>query len=67
MVKNSEHTIIKAGGGTTGAGDTFNGSLAWAICKGMETKSAINLQTLPPGCRLQNWCSKGMPTLKIQK
>jgi ribokinase len=50
---------------TTGAGDTFNGSLAWAICKGMEIKSAIEFANIAAGLSITKiGAQKGMPTLK---
>jgi ribokinase len=49
---------------TTGAGDTFNGSLAWAICRGMSTTRAIEFANIAAGLSITKiGAQKGMPTL----
>lgn len=50
---------------TTGAGDTFNGSLAWAICRGMDITRAIEFANIAAGLSITKiGAQKGMPTLR---
>lgn len=49
---------------TTGAGDTFNGSLAWAICKGMDIANAVEFANTAGGLSITKvGAQNGMPTL----